>query len=148
MARAAGGFRFRTSPSLDTGCDLPAGTGAFACTSSRLAKEGFTDVDGETVLEKLAGIPIQRWQYIGTGSAHVGPVAEDFYAAFGLGEGSTTITTVDADGIALRAIQALERRTGRLGEENAALRADNAALRSQLVELGAEMRALVAGRGR
>jgi hypothetical protein len=139
LIRASGGFQFRTSPTLSTGCNLPAGSGTFACTSSRLAKEGFEDLDGETVLRKLAGIPIQRWRYRGTRASHVGPTAEDFRAAFELGDGTTTISTVDADGISLLAVQALERRTAELREENAELRAmlaeDTAALRIELEAL-------------
>jgi len=128
VVRAHGGIGFNSGTNI--GCDLPAGVGAWACTSSRLAKEGFEDMDGEAVLAKLASIPIQRWYYLGTPAAHVGPTAEDFYAAFGLGEGSTTITTVDADGIALLGVQTLERRTADLRAENAELRAENAELRT------------------
>ena len=119
VVRAHGGIGFNSGTNI--GCDLPAGVGAWACTSSRLAKEGFADVDGEAVLAKLARMPIQRWSYLGTPAAHVGPFAEDFWAAFGLGEGSTTITTVDADGIALLGVQTLERRTAELRAENAEL---------------------------
>jgi trimeric autotransporter adhesin len=130
VVRAAGGFRFRTSPNESTGCDLQSLSGTFNCTSSRLAKEGFEDLDGGAVLEKLAAMPIQRWRYRGTDERHVGPAAEDFYAAFALGQGPTTISTVDADGISLLAVQALERRTAELREENATLRAELEALRA------------------
>jgi hypothetical protein len=138
--RAAGGFRLRTSGNLSTGCDLAAGSGTFSCTSSRLAKENFEDLDGEVVLDKLAAMPIQRWRYRNTEDWHVGPAAEDFHAAFQLGPGPTTISTVDADGIGLLAAQALERRTAELKEENAALRAELAALRSLVDRLAASTR--------
>jgi hypothetical protein len=107
---------------------LSPGTADWSCTSSRLAKEDFVNVDGETVLGTLAGMQIQRWRYIGTKAQHIGPVAEDFYAAFGLGEGPTTISTMDVDGVNLVAVQALERRTAELREENAELRRRLAAL--------------------
>jgi hypothetical protein len=132
--RAAGGFRFRTSAGLGTGCNLPPGSGTFDCTSSRLAKEGFEDLHGETVLGKLAAMRIQRWRYRGTQTSHVGPTAEDFHAAFELGEGPTTISTVDADGISLLAVQALERRTAELREENAALQTQLEELRRIVME--------------
>lgn len=135
VVRASGGFRFRTSPTLSTGCDLPLGSGAFTCTSSRSAKEAFEDIDGEEVLGKLASIPIQRWRYRGTGVAHVGPTAEDFHAAFDLGEGPTTISTVDADGISLLSVQALGRRTAELRAETAALRRQNMDLQRRLEAL-------------
>jgi hypothetical protein len=130
MVRAFGGLGFNTG--VDIGCDLPAGTGAWSCTSSRLAKEGFTDVDGEMVLRKLAAISIQRWRYRHTTGPHIGPTAEDFYGAFGLGESSTKIAAVDAQGIALRAIQALEQRTATLQQENDDLRRRLAAVEARL----------------
>jgi hypothetical protein len=78
---------------------------------------------------------IQSWRYIGTNALHVGPVAEDFRAAFGLGDGSTKISSIDEDGIALRAVQALERRTAKLQQENDDLRAQLDALRQQVQKL-------------
>ena len=135
MVRAFGGIGLNSG--VNIGCDLPANTGAWACTSSRLAKEGFEDVDGEEVLAKLAAIRIQRWRYLGSPAEHVGPTAEDFREAFGLGESSTKITGVDADGIALRAVQALERRTTELREENAALRRRLATLEGAFSDLQA-----------
>lgn len=119
IVRAYGGVGFNSAPGI--GCDLNPGSGAWSCTSSRLAKEAFEGVDGEEILTKLADLPIERWRYIGTTADHVGPFAEDFHAAFGLGESATKISTVDAEGIALRAIQALERRTEALQQENAEL---------------------------
>ena len=120
VVRAFGGVDLNTGAGV--GCNLPGGQGAWVCTSSRLAKEGFTSVDGESVLARLAGIEIQQWRYRNTGVLHLGPTAEDFRAAFGLGADSTGIATVDADGVALRAIQALERRTAALQEQNGELR--------------------------
>lgn len=152
LVRAYGGIGFNSAPNI--GCDLPPGSGAWACTSSRLAKEGFEDLDGESVLGKLAGIRIQRWNYIGNGFTHVGPTAEDFRSAFGLGESSTKIATVDADGIALRAIQALDRRTAASTEVNSALRArvadleaENAGIRADLAALKDQVQEIVRGLG-
>ena len=39
-------------------------------------------------------------------------MAQDFFAAFGLGASDKTISTVDSQGVALLAIQALEQRKG------------------------------------
>jgi hypothetical protein len=124
VVRASGGFRFRTSPDLSTGCDLPSGSGVFSCTSSRLAKEHFAPLDPEDVLAKIAGLSIQSWNYKaeGTHARHAGPTAEDFYSAFKLGTDSTAIGTIDEAGISLIAIQALEARTADLKRENEALR--------------------------
>ena len=75
---------------------------------------------------------------------HVGPTAQDFRAAFGLGENETTINTIDPDGISLKAIQALDSRTQmtlqdieRLTEENVALRRTLEALRQEIEALKA-----------
>jgi len=60
------------------------------------------------VLDKVAAMPISRWTYKNSdGSTHLGPMAQDFRAAFNLGADDTSIATVDADGVALAAIQGL-----------------------------------------
>jgi hypothetical protein len=60
------------------------------------------------VLAKLAALPITTWAYTNAPSVrHLGPVAQDFAAAFGLGDNDKHIATVDADGVALAAIQGL-----------------------------------------
>jgi hypothetical protein len=48
---------------------------------------------------------------------HMGPVAEDLYQAFGLGEDSLHITGIDADGIALAAIKGLHKENQQLKSE-------------------------------
>lgn len=78
-------------------------------TSDRNQKDGFEDVDAREVLEKVAAMPITRWHHKENAEVpHVGPVAQDFYAAFGVGIDDKHITTGDADGIALAAIQGLK----------------------------------------
>lgn len=136
-ARAAGGFRFRTNSALTTGCNLPAGSGVFSCASTRDVKENFADVDGEEVLGKLASVPVVRWSYIGDESraAHLGPMAEDFKAAFDLGESDKTIGVQDLSGVALVAAQALEKRTRAMVEENARLQSENRELRERLARI-------------
>jgi hypothetical protein len=111
---AFGGIRLRTGGGV--GCNLPAGSGTWSCTSSRAAKTDFGAVDGEFVLARIARMPIQTWRYRTepAGIRHVGPTAQDFHAAFGLGDSDEAIATVDADGINMLAIQALERRTAEL----------------------------------
>jgi hypothetical protein len=147
--RAAGGFRFRTSSTLNTGCNLAAGSGVFTCTSSRTLKEHFAEVDGEDLLSRIRGIPVNRWSYIGEegGVRHLGPFAEDFYAAFGLGTDDRSIGLLDIDGVNFAAVQALERRTAelrtaveevdRLTAELAALREHQAATDARVAQLEA-----------
>jgi hypothetical protein len=63
------------------------------------------------VLEKVAALPISRWNFKGdTATPHVGPMAQDFHAAFRLGTDERHIATVDADGVALAAIQGLNQK--------------------------------------
>ena len=122
--RAPGGIRLRTSNfanaapgvSSNTGCDLAAGSGTWVCSSSRTLKSGFTKVDGEAVLARLQGLELSTWRFNAdpTRARHLGPVAEDFYAAYGLGNGEKSIGVQDLAGVALAAAQALERRTAEL----------------------------------
>jgi len=72
-------------------------------------KERFATVDGRAVLQKVAGLSIATWNRKGTNPAvrHMSPMAQDFYAAFRLGADDKTIGTLDADGVALAAIQGL-----------------------------------------
>ena len=108
-ARAAGGARFYTIADLSVGVNLPAGGGAWAPISDRAVKDNVRPADTREVLEKVAALPVNTWNYKSQDTAirHIGPMAQDFHAAFGVGEDERHITTVDADGVALAAIQGL-----------------------------------------
>jgi hypothetical protein len=79
-------------------------------------KENFTQLDPQTILNKIQSLSITQWNYktepIGT--THIGPVAQDFYALFNVGgaSGETSISTVDPSGVALLGIQALNLNLG------------------------------------
>jgi hypothetical protein len=81
-------------------------------------------VNGFEVLEKLAALPISTWNYKGDDPAvrHLGPMAQDFAAAFGLGDDDRTINMIDANGVVMVAIQALYRRVQQLEAEVSKLR--------------------------
>jgi hypothetical protein len=83
--------------------------GTWTNSSDRNLKENFAPVDGSSVLAKLKAMPMQTWNYRADPAAvrHLGPMAQDFYAAFGLGHDDKHISTVDEGGVALAAIQAL-----------------------------------------
>ncbi len=84
-------------------------TGSCSCSSDAKRKENFNAIDNQDILDKIAALPISEWQFIGEHVRHIGPMAQDFYAAFHLGDSDTAIATVDADGVALAAIQALKK---------------------------------------
>jgi hypothetical protein len=143
--RARGGIRLRTSTATadnvgvngNTGCDIAGNSGVMSCASSRTLKENFLAVDGEEVLARIRATPVTTWNYIDEEGAvrHMGPMAEDFGAAFALGINNTTIGHIDIDGVNFAGVQALDARTRAQDEEIAALRAEVGALRSEVAAL-------------
>lgn len=99
--------------------------GTYSPPSDRELKHDFEEVSGSAILDKIAAMPIQTWRYRHeeNGPRHIGPTAQDFHAAFGLGADDRHIATVDADGVALAAIQELARQNAELREELAAVKA-------------------------
>lgn len=145
--RASGGTQFYSSSDLSTGVELIPGSGAWASVSDRNRKENFRPEDGEAALARIAAMPIESWNYKAQGSSirHLGPTAQDFYAAFGLGDSETTITTIDIDGVNLLAVQALEKRTADLQDEVTSLKEQNAILLERLLELEASLQVPAVG---
>jgi len=79
--------------------------------SDRALKENFEPVNAQEVLARLAHLPLSRWNYKhAPGQPHIGPMAQDFQAAFALGSDDKHISTVDEGGVALAAIQALNQK--------------------------------------
>jgi hypothetical protein len=116
------------------------GATAFNSTSDRAAKQDFTPVDPQAVLAKVAALPITQWSFREfPGARHLGPMAQDFHAAFGVGLDDKHIATVDADGVALAAIQGLnEKLEGRSQKAEGSiqkLQVENAALKQRLEKL-------------
>ena len=72
--------------------------------------EAFASVDAEAILDRVTGLPIETWRYKGEAVRHIGPMAQDFAAAFGVGPDDRHINLLDASGVALAAIQALAQR--------------------------------------
>ena len=95
---------------------------------------------------RLATLPVTEWRYLGEPEdvRHVGPMAQDFMEAFGLGASERHIGTIDADGVALAAIQGLyqraetmERELNRREGEIETLSRRNAALEARLAKVEA-----------
>lgn len=115
--------------------------GAFVNASDRNKKENFQSVDPTDVLAKVVALPISQWNYRDDEdrSRHLGPMAQDFHAAFGVGPDEKHIATVDADGVALAAIQGLNKKLEETSASDAAriqtLEAENEALEKRLADL-------------
>jgi hypothetical protein len=109
LARSSGGVYFFTNSALSSGVFVGAGGNAWSSVSDRARKENLAPVDGQEVLARLADLPLATWNYLSEDVAvrHMGPMAQDFYAAYGLGDSDQHISTIDADGVALAAIQGL-----------------------------------------
>ena len=146
--RASGGVRFATNASETAGVQMVGGSSQWLQLSDVNAKHQFRELSGEGVLAKIARMPVMEWSYKAQDASirHVGPTAQDFHAAFGLGEDPRYIGSVDADGVALAAIRALEARSRAQAEENAAQREEIGALRDELNELRQEIERLRVGR--
>jgi hypothetical protein len=146
VTRAAGGYQLFTDSGMSTYAWLPPGASTWSGSSDRNVKENYLPTDGEKILISLASIPITTWNYKSQDPSvrHMGPVAQDFSAAFGLGESDKHINTIDVDGVALAAIQGLyklvqekEGRISTLEEHNLKLEAGLAALEN-LVQIMAK----------
>jgi hypothetical protein len=113
--RALGGVWFvtdTTGSGVPTAwCAMQPGSGAWGCTSSRDLKTDFAPADADDVLRKVMAMPVETWRFKGEEETirHMGPMAQDFHAAFHLGHDPRAITTTDAAGVALAAIQGLYR---------------------------------------
>jgi hypothetical protein len=151
VARGCGGIKLYTSQNLSSGVEVAAGGGSWSSISDRNRKENFRATDGEDVLRRLQGVPVATWNYITQDRSirHLGPVAQDFHAAFGLGESDVLINTVDIDGVNLAGVKALADRTdalnaqvGALAAQNARLAAENAAQAREIAELRARLERL------
>lgn len=104
--------------------------------SDRNQKEHFAPVDVQEVLGKVATLPITTWNYKDrkAGIRHIGPMAQDFAAAFGVGEDNRSINVVDANGVALAAIQALYQQLQEQTAEIRTMRTELDALKQQMID--------------
>ena len=133
LVRASGGITLFTNPDATSGVMIAHGSSSWNVASDRNAKMNFDTVDGRAVLAALAAIPVETWNYKTQEASirHMGPMAQDFYSAFGVGENDTTISTVDAQGVALAAIQGLYQVVQEKDARIAALEAHVSALEQQ-----------------
>jgi len=102
--------------------------------SDRNAKQDMAPVDPAQILERALELPLSKWSYkIDAATRHIGPMAQDFYAAFDVGSDDKHIATIDEGGVALAAIQGLnEKLEGRSQKAEAGIQ--NAEARIQKLE--------------
>ena len=100
--------------------------GTLQSNSDRNLKENIAPVDAEEILAKVVEMPISTWNYNYDENdiPHMGPMAQDFYQAFGLGVDEKTIASTDKDGVALAAIQGLNKKVEAKSEKIARLTQD------------------------
>lgn len=129
-ARAGLEMRLRTNGDLRIKGTLSQG-------SSRTLKQGIQAVEPRDVLERLLWLPVAEWSYKNdrAASRHIGPMAESFHAAFGLGEDNQHLAPADTAGVALAAVQGMYQIVQEKGERIGALEAENAALAKRLARL-------------
>ncbi|MBK8127962.1 MAG: tail fiber domain-containing protein [bacterium] len=113
---ASGGVKFYTNSTRTAGLRLAAGGTSWIVISDSTKKTNRSRVDGENVLNKLAAMPIDQWNYKHQpdGPLHIGPMAQDFWNAFHLGTDSLGIETLDADGVLFAALKAVIERNDML----------------------------------
>jgi hypothetical protein len=104
--------------------------GVWTNASDENLKENFQPVDGEEILEKIEQLEITQWNYKTESDevTHIGPTAQDFKEAFGVGSNDKSISTIDPSGVALVAVKELRK-------ENKELKAQVAELKKMVEEL-------------
>ena len=111
--------------------------------SDRNSKENIEKVNAGDVLAKVIDLPVSKWNYIDdeSDSSHVGPMAQDFHEAFGLGDDDKSIATLDTSGVALAAIQGLNEKMQCLNDD---LESENKDLQKRIERLEKLVEALSA----
>lgn len=107
VARAAGGVIFYSSADLTMGVELLPGAGSWSMVSDRNKKRNIRVLNGLDYAETFNKLPVLSWNYIGNSTAHIGPMAQDIYGLFGVGEKPYYINMIDSDGITFLGIKML-----------------------------------------
>ena len=137
VVRGCGGIKMFTNQGLTAGVELAAGGSGWSAVSDRNRKTNFLELTGEDVLVRLRAVPVTTWNYKTQDPSirHMGPMAQDFAAAFGLGESSLLINSIDIDGVTMAGVKALDARTMMQQSRIEVLEKENAELRARLERL-------------
>jgi hypothetical protein len=115
-------------------CSYDGGSGWNCPGADRGSKDNLVRADPETLLDRLEAMPMYYYEMRGsrTGARYLGPMAQDFKAAFGIGTSDRTINTANAQGVALAAAKGLYARLKRDEQKLAAQDATIAELERRL----------------
>jgi hypothetical protein len=136
--RASGGYRLYSNAGATAGVFLAPGGASWASISDRNAKKNIRAANCKEILGKLAGVPVDQWNYKSesdTATPNLGPMAQDFKAAFYPGRDDRSITTLEFDGVELAAIQGLNQKVEAKDIEIRQLKQQNEALKKRLDNL-------------
>jgi len=150
MMRFAGGYKLYSDTFATVGVSLAPGGNSWATISDRNKKENFAAVDGAAFLRKIAKFNLTSWNYKGQDPAthrHYGPMAQDFYAAFGKDQygtigNDTTISQADMEGVSFIAIQALVKENEALKEKLSEMNTKITQLENKNTALSSEVHVL------
>ncbi len=153
LARAIGGVEFITGFQVCTigpctqvsGVQVAPGGGSWSSISDRNVKDHFAPVDKLQFLARVLALPITTWNYKTQVASirHIGPMAQDFFAAFNVGEDDRHITDIDEGGVALAAIQGLNQKLEEeLRQKDARMAAELREKETRLVAAEKEIREL------
>jgi trimeric autotransporter adhesin len=141
-------FRCQSGVFFDNGAGLfvnwTPGAGDWAFASDRNLKDRMAAVDSEAILEKVVRLPLAEWSYKGYSQRHIGPMAQDFHALFPLNDDDKRLIGADLHGVALAAIQGLNKKVEDQRAELAAKQTQIDQLRVRLDQL--EQRLVGSGR--
>ncbi len=151
MTRFAGGYRLYTNSAMSISAFLQPNASSWNVVSDSSMKEKYHEVNSELYLQRFRTIRLGSWKYIVDEQRHYGPMAQEWFSAFGHdGIGTigndTTLATADVDGVLCIAIQALEKRTSEQKEiittQETMLKEIIAKQEAELNELRARLRRL------
>lgn len=144
--RAPGGAKFYTSVANDNGPFLVNNDVQWTANSDSNLKTDITAVDHQKVLSQLARMPVTKWRFKNSGNRQfLGPMAQDFHRAFGLGSSDKGIGTLDADGVLFSAVKGLVEELKSRDEKIQALERQNSDLRKDLDEIARRLNQLPPG---
>ena len=133
-AKFSGGYRLFSNVAGTAGVTLASGGGAWVAVSDKNKKENFFQIDKKEILNKVANLNVENWNYKSQSDSirHIGPYAQDFFQAFGLGSDSLGIETTDISGVNMAAIQGLYEYIQELELNVSNLKTENSTLKSEL----------------